>query len=406
VVTARPIRIGYSLSLTGPLASNGNTARLAHQLWEEDINRRGGLLGRQVELTCVDDQTNPKLVLDIYRRLLDEQKVDLVVGGYGDNSVAPAMPLIMERQRFLVALMALAVNASLNYPNYFTMIPTGPRPSEALTEGFFSLAAQQRPKPATMAIIAADAPFSKNPVLGAKAHAEKNGFTVVSEALYPLSATDLGSFIQNLEPLAPDILFFCSYLNDSAALLRSLSASRLEPKIVGGAMIGPQNGAIKSQLGPLLNGIVNYEYWLPVPSMMYAGVSEVIARYQTLAQGTAADPLGYYVAPLAYAQMQVVEQAIRGTNSLEDAKLAQFARNGSFSTVLGDIRFGATGSWSEPRVLQVQYQNILSSDLAEFKAPGSHAVVWPSTLTSGALIYPYAKAKLVAKSSWPRQART
>jgi len=137
-VSAKPIRFGYCLSLTGPLASNGNTARLAHQLWERHVNRNGGLLGRLVEMVCIDDETNPKLVPGIYKRLLDDKSVDLVIGGYGDNSVSPAMPLIIERNRFFIALMALAVNASLSYPNYFVMIPTGPHPIEALTEGFLT----------------------------------------------------------------------------------------------------------------------------------------------------------------------------------------------------------------------------------------------------------------------------
>src|ERR1700752_2835366 len=145
-MSEQPIRIGYCLSLSGPLASNGKTARLAHQIWQQDVNRKGGLLGRKVEMVCIDDQTNPKLVSDIYKRLLDDEKVDLLVGGYGDNSVAPAMPLVMERSRYLVALMALAVNASFGYANYFVMIPTGPQPAETLTEGFFALAAKQSPK--------------------------------------------------------------------------------------------------------------------------------------------------------------------------------------------------------------------------------------------------------------------
>jgi branched-chain amino acid transport system substrate-binding protein len=114
-MSGQPIRIGYCLSLTGPLASNGKTARLAHKIWEANINQKGGLLGRKVEMICIDDQTNPKLVSDIYKRLLDDEKVDLVVGEYGDSSVSPAMPLIIERNRYLVALMALAVNASFGY---------------------------------------------------------------------------------------------------------------------------------------------------------------------------------------------------------------------------------------------------------------------------------------------------
>jgi branched-chain amino acid transport system substrate-binding protein len=393
-VSEQPIRIGYCLSLSGALASNGKTARLAHQIWQNDVNREGGLLGRPAEMICIDDQTNPKLVPEIYRRLLDDEKVDLVVGGYGDNSVSPAMPLIIERNRYLVALMALAVNATLGYANYFVMIPTGPQPNEALTEGFFKLAAGQTPKPVSMAILAADAPFSKSPVLGAKAHADKHGFRLVSEDRYPLSTTDLVPFIRSLKPVNPDILFLCSYLNDSVGLLRAINEVGLEPRIMGGAMIGPQNGSIKAQLGPLLNGLVNYEYWLPVQKMMFPGVSEMMAKYQSLAENAGADPLGYYVAPQAYAQMQIVEQAIAGTGSLDDAKLAQFTRDASFKTVVGDVKFGKGGGWSEARVLAVQYQNIKGADLSEFKDARTQAVVWPPSLASGALIYPYAGAKV------------
>jgi branched-chain amino acid transport system substrate-binding protein len=391
-MSAQPIRIGYCLSLTGPLASNGKTARLAHQIWEQGVNRKGGLLGRKVQMICIDDETNPKLVPDIYKRLLDDEKVDLVIGGYGDNSVSPAMSLIMERNRYLVALMALAVNASFDYSNYFVMIPTGPRPSEALTEGFFALAAKQSPKPESMAILAADAPFSKGPVQGAKAHADKHGFKVVSDARYPLSATDLAPFIRDLKPINPDILFLCSYLNDSVGLLRAIDQVGLEPKMVGGSMIGPQNGSIKAQLGPLLNGLVNYEYWLPVPKMMYPGIAQMMAEYQSLAPSAGADPLGYYVAPQAYAQMQVVEQAIAGAGSLDDARLAQVTRDSSFKTVVGDVKFGKGGGWSEARVLQVQYQNIKGADLSDFRDARTQAVVWPSSFASGTLIYPYVKA--------------
>jgi branched-chain amino acid transport system substrate-binding protein len=392
-MSGQPIRIGYCLSLSGPLASNGKTARLTHQIWQHDVNERGGLLGRSVDMICIDDQTNPKLVPDIYKHLLDEEKVDLVIGGYGDNSVAPAMPLIMERNRYLIALMALAVNASLGYANYFAMIPTGPQPTEALTEGFFDLAASQSPKPATMAILAADAPFSKGPAAGAKAHAEKRGFQLVSEDRYPLTASDLTPFIRSLTPVSPDILFLCSYLNDSVALLRAINEVGLAPKIVGGAMIGPQNGAIKAQLGPLLNGLVNYEYWLPVRKMMFPGVAGMIAKYQALVQDGGADPLGYYVAPQAYAQMQVIEQAVSATVSVDDAKLAQFTRENTFKTVVGDVKFGKGGGWSAPRVLQVQYQNIKRADLSEFKDASTQAVVWPANLASGELVYPYANAR-------------
>lgn len=388
-----PIKIGYCLSLSGPLASNGRTAQAAHKLWEEDVNRRGGLLGRPVQMICLDDETNPQLVAGIYKRLLDDEVVDLVIGGYGDNSVAPAMPLVMERRRYLVALMALAVNATFGYENYFAMIPTGPRPTEALTEGFFALAAGQSPRPASIAILAADAAFSLGPVAGAKQHATRLGFRVESELRYPLATTDFEPLIRALATRVPDILFLCSYLRDSVGLLRAIDAVGLAPQLVGGAMIGPQNGSVKLELGPALNGVVNYEYWLPAPTMMYPGVAELIASYQTRAAAADSDPLGYYVVPQAFAQMQVVEQAIAGTGSLDDAQLARYTRAHTFKTVVGDVSFGPGGGWSEPRVLQVQYQNITSHEVSDFMNERTQPVVWPPALSSGTFMYPYARAR-------------
>ena len=185
------------------------------------------------------------------------------------------MPLIMERQRFFVGLMGLGVNNSLAYPNYFAMIPTGPDPNAALTEGFFALAAEQRPRPATVALVSADAEFSRNPILGAKANAEKYGFQIVHEATYPLTTENFTPVIDAVAESNCDLLFLCSYLDDSIGLVRAIHAHPFRPKMVGAGMIGPQNTAVKTTLGPLLNGFVNYEYWEPVPKMMFPGVQPI-----------------------------------------------------------------------------------------------------------------------------------
>jgi len=310
---SQPIRVGYCLSLTGPVAGNTRSARLAHDIWREDGNRRGGLLGRPVELVCYDDQGDASRVPGIYKRLMDEDKVDLVIGGYGTTSLLPAMPLIMERERFFVGLMGLGVNNALAYPNYFAMIPTGPDPNAALTEGFFALAAEQRPRPATVALLSAEAEFARNPILGAKANSEKYAFRIVHEATYPLTTKNFEPVIDAVAKSNCDLLFLCSYLADSIALVRAISAHRFRPKMVGGAMIGPQNTEVRTTLGPQLNSFVNYEYWVPDPKMAFAGVQEMLKTYQARAAAAGVDLLGHYMAPLAYAQMQVVAQAINAT---------------------------------------------------------------------------------------------
>ncbi|KQW49562.1 MULTISPECIES: amino acid ABC transporter substrate-binding protein [unclassified Roseateles] len=387
--SASPIRLGYCLSLSGPVGGNGQAARLAHEIWTDDINKRGGLLGRPVEIVCYDDGSDAVKVPALYRKLLDEDEVDLVFGGYGTNTILPAMPLIMERQRFFVGLMGLGVNNELNYPNYFAMVPTGPDPNAALTEGFFELGAVQNPRPTTVGLISADAEFARNPIRGAKANALKHGYRVVHEATYPLTTTDFEPLIEAVAQSQCDLLFLCSYLDDSIGLVRAIRAHTFRPKMVGASMIGPQNAMVKAELGPLLNGFVNYEYWVPVPALKFNGVQELLARYRTRAVDAGVDPLGHYMAPLAYAQMQVIAQAIEATGSLNDADLSAYAREARFQTVMGDVMFGNHGEWVEPRVVQVQFQEIVGHDATQFLDASRQVVVSPVELVSGRLIYPY-----------------
>jgi branched-chain amino acid transport system substrate-binding protein len=159
-----------------------------------------------------------------------------------------------------------------------------------------------------------------------------------------------------------------------------------------GAMIGPQNTAVKTTLGPLLNGFLNYEYWVPVPKMMFPGVREFLNAYQARAGAADVDVLGHYVAPLAYAQMQVVAQAVEATSSLDDAALLTFTRDATLNTVMGDVKFGKNGEWAYPRVLQIQYQGIAGHEADQFKDGLRQVVVSPNTLASGQLIFPYAEA--------------
>jgi branched-chain amino acid transport system substrate-binding protein len=158
-------------------------------------------------------------------------------------------------------------------------------------------------------------------------------------------------------------------------------------------MVGPQNTAMKAQLGPLLNGFTNYDFWLPVPKLNFPGVDELMKKYQARAAAEGVDPLGYYMAPQAYAQFQVLAQAITATKTLNDDKLADYIRANTFKTVLGDVKFGKGGEWAEGRVLQVQFQNIKGNDVDQFKDVKTQVVVSPKEYISGSPVYPYEKAK-------------
>jgi branched-chain amino acid transport system substrate-binding protein len=391
--TGEPIKIGYSMSLTGGLAANGRSALLAQKIWEEDTNTKGGLLGRPVRLIHYDDQTNPATVPGIYAKLLDVDKVDLIIGGYGTNLLAPAMPVAIQKKKMLIGLFGLAVNSEFNYPNYFAMIPSGPAPKSAFTKGFFDTAMAQNPKPRTVAIVAADAEFSVNASEGARENAKAAGLTVVYDRRYPVASTDLAPAVRAIAATNPDLVIVCSYPPDSVGMVRAVNEVGFKPKMIGGAMVGLQSTAIKTQLGLLLNGWTNYDYWLPVPKMRFAGVDDLMRKYQARAAAEGVDALGYYMAPWGYAQLQVLQQAVVGTESLDDSKLGDYLRANKFKTVVGDVTFGKDGEWAQSRVLQIQFRNIKSNDLAQFKDISTQVVVAPAEYESGKLIYPYEKAK-------------
>jgi branched-chain amino acid transport system substrate-binding protein len=391
--SGEPIKIGFSMALTGGLAPNGKSALLAQKIWEEDINGKGGLLGRPVKLIYYDDKSSPAEVPSIYTKLLDIDKVDLIIGPYATAMIAPAMPIVIQRKKTFIGLLGLAVNSEFNYPNYFVMIPSGPDAKPAFTKGFFDVAMAQNPKPQTVAIVAADQEFSRNAADGARENAQKAKLKIVYDKTYPPSTTDFAPIVRAIQATNPDILNINSYPPDSVGMVRAVNEIGFKPKMIGGGMVGLQATAIKTQLGPLLNGFTNYDFWLPVPKMDFPGVGDLIKRYQARAGAEGVDPLGYYMAPWGYAQLQVLQQAVEGTKSLDDAKLGDYIRANTFSTVVGDVKFGAKGEWAESRVLQVQFQHVKGNDVGQFKDISTQVVVSPAQYESGKVIYPYENAK-------------
>jgi branched-chain amino acid transport system substrate-binding protein len=392
-LSGEPIKIGYGISQTGGLAPNGKSALLAQKIWEEDINASGGLLGRPVRLVYFDDQSNPAAVPGIYTKLLDVDKVDLINGGYGTNMLAPAMPIVIPRKKILIGLFGIAVNAEFNYPKYFSMVPLGPDPKPALTKGFFEVAMAQNPKPRTVAIVGADAEHSVNCSEGARENAKASGLTVVYDKGYPPTTIDFTPIVRAIQGTNPELVVICSYPTDSAGMVKAVNEVGFKPKMIGGGMVGLQATVFKTQLGPLLNGFVNYDVWLPIPQMNTPGVAEFMRKYQARAPAEGVDPLGYYVAPWGYAQLQVLQQAVAATKSLDDDKLADYMRTATFKTVVGDVRFGANGEWTQSRVLQVQFQNIRGNAVDQFRDISTQVVVTPMEYVTGKVIYPYEAAK-------------
>ena len=289
-----PITIGFSMALTGSLAVNGKSGLLATQIWAEDVNAKGGLLGRPVKLIFYDDQTNSSLVPGIYTKLLDVDKVDLVVSGYGTNIAAPAMPVIIQHKSTFVSLFALDINEEFKYPKYFSMLPVGPDPRPAISEGFFDIIKANKEKLGlkTIALATGDGEATRNGTDGARVNLKKAGLDIVYDKNYPLTTTDFTPIIRAIQATNADVVFISSYPNDSVGVIRSVHELGLNTKVFGGNFTGPQSTSIKTSLGPMLNGIITFDWWLPAEKLRFPGVMEFLKDYQARAGKEGVDPAG------------------------------------------------------------------------------------------------------------------
>jgi branched-chain amino acid transport system substrate-binding protein len=390
---AEPVKIGFGMALTGPLSANGKSALLAMQIWEEDINAKGGLLGRPVKLIYYDDQSSPAQVPAIYAKLLDVDKVDFIVSGYVSGQIAPLMPVAIQRRKIVISLFGTGINDNFKYDRYFSMIPNGPSPRPAFTRGFFKVAMEQSPKPETIALAAADAEFGHNACEGARDNAKETGLKIVYDKSYPPATTDFSPVIRAVQATKPDLFVICSYPLDSVGMVQAVNEAGLKPKMIGGAMVGLQSTVFKTKLGPALNGFMNYDFWLPAKSLMFKGTAEFLQKYQDRAAKAGVDPLGYYMAPFSYSYLEVLGQAITETKSVDDAKLAEAMRKTTFKTVVGDVKFAPNGEWAKSRVFQAQFRGIKGNGVDQFKNPDTLAIITPAEFKSGNVIYPYEKAR-------------
>jgi branched-chain amino acid transport system substrate-binding protein len=392
--SAEPIKVGMTMALTGGVAPIGKQVLAALEIWRDDVNAKGGLLGRPVKLVYYDDQSNPANVPGLYTKLIDVDKVDLLIGPYATNMVAPVIPVLMQLKKTTIGILANAANSKFHYNQYFSMLPTGPEPQKSFAYGFFKLAAAAKPRPTTVVIVAADAEFAQNAADGARQSIKEiGGFKLLADQKYPPSTTDFAPIMHSVQALNPDIVYVAAYPPDSVGIVRAANEIGLTPKMFGGTFIGLLVTPIKMQLGPLMNGIVNNEVFLPAPAFTFPGTLDVLAKYRAIAQREHIDPIGWAFPPLGYAAGQVLAQAVEGTKSLDQIKLAAYMHTHTFATVVGNISFGKDGEWTKSRVVFTQFQHVAGHSLDEFKDTTHEVVVWPDEYKAGNMIYPYADAK-------------
>jgi branched-chain amino acid transport system substrate-binding protein len=375
----QPIKIGMSMPQSGPLGGGGKAALLALNMWVEDVNAKGGMLGRKVELISYDDQGNPALTPGIYSKLLDIDKVELLIAPYATVPTAPLMPMVKQRGLLLMGNFSFQVNHTVKHDMWFNNAPWGDAAS--WFEGFFLASKQFNGK--TVAFLAADQEFAQNLATGAKELAKKAGMETVYEQNYPPTAVDFSSMMRAIRAAKPDMVFVASYPGDSVAIVRAVNEVGVGPsvKLFGGGMVGLQFTPIMESLGSQLNGIVNYTSY--APGMDFPGVKEFLERYAKRAAEAKVDPLGFYLPPFNYAIGQMIEQAVAATKSLDHKKLADYLHKNEMKTIVGPITFGPDGERAKPVVPMIQFRDIADKNVDQFRQTGKQVIIYPSQYKNG-----------------------
>ena len=386
-----PIRVGMSMPQTGGLAGGGKASLLGIEIWRDDINARGGLLGRKVELVVYDDKSSAAETPAIYAKLLDVDKVDLLFAPYATVPTAPLMPMVKQRGLLLMGNFSFQVNSKIHHDMWFNNAPWGPADSWAT--GFLGLGQKAGGK--TIALLSADQEFAQNLAKTAREVAKQRDLQIVFDQVYPPSTVEFSSIIRAMNAAKPDIVYVASYPPDSAAILRAVNEIGIDDnvKIFGGAMVGLQFAAIMENLGSLLNGVVNYNTWLPEPSMYFDGTKQFFETYRKRAVEAKVDPLGYYIAPYGFAMGQMIEQAITATKSLDQKTLAKYLHENVLKTIVGPIQFAEDGEWKESSTLEAQFRSVKDKNLDQFRSAGKQVILFPDKLKTGDLITPFEAAR-------------
>ena len=384
-----PVKIGMGIAQTGPLASAGKPALLALRMWIEDVNARGGLLGRRVELIAYDDQGSASVTPALYAKLLDLDRVDLLIAPYGTVPTAPLMGMVKSRGKLLMGNFSFQVNRVVKHDLWFNNAPWND--AKSWSEGFFRIGQAQDAR--SVAFLAADNEFGQSLANGAREFAKQFGLKFVYDQNYPPGITDFSSMIRAIRAARPDMVFVMSYPAESVLIVRAVGEIGVgaSVKIFGGGMVGLQATPIMESLGTALNGIVNYNTY--VPGMRYEGIDAFLSRYSKRATEATVDPLGFYLPPFAYAIGQILEQAIAATRSLQDRAIADYLRANAMRTIVGPIRYGADGEWAQPRVVTTQFQGVKDKNLEQFRKSGVQALLFPEDLKNGQVRTPFEKAR-------------
>jgi len=360
-----PIRLGASLSLTGTYAKLGKNQHEGYQLCLKELNAKGGLLGRKVELVVYDDQSLPPTGVRLYEKLITEDKVDVVMGPYS-SPITEAVANVTEKyKKIMVTPLAATTSIFRKEPRrkYIFMILS---PAEVYLEGLIDTAAKRGLK--TVAVINEDTLFSKAAAAGAVELAKKKGLQVVFQEAYPKGNTDFSALLTKIKSTNADVIAAATYFDDAVALTRQMKELNVNPK-----MYGVTVGGDLPEFYDTLKGNAEYIYgatqWEPV--LNYPGNKEFFESYKAEFKHEPS-----YHSAAGYAGCLIYAEGVKRAGSLEADKVREQLLKGEMRTMFGDYKVDQDGFQLAHKMVTFQWQK------------EKKVIVWPDDLAQGKILFP------------------
>ena len=359
-----PIKIGASMSVTGTYAKPGTYQKQGYDVCIDELNAKGGILGRRVELVIYDDQSTPATAVRLYEKLITEDKVDAVMGPYS-SAVSEAVANVTEKyKKVMVAPLAATTSIFKKGRKYIFMVIT---PAESYLEGLIDMAAKRGLK--TVAIINEDTLFPKASAAGTAEAAKKRGMQVVLQEAYPKGNTDFSALLVKIKAANPDVIAAGTYFDDAVAITRQMKELNVNPKMFGLTVGGdlPEFYDLLKQNADYVYGSTQWDESLPYP-----GQKEFLAAYKAKFKGQ--EP-SYHTAA-GYAGCLIYAEAVKKAGTLDADKVRDQLLKMEIKTAFGDYKVEPDGFQIAHKMVMLQWQD------------GKRIVVWPDDLANGKPRYP------------------
>ena len=364
VAAQTPIKIGASMSVTGTYAKPGTYQKQGYDVCIDELNAKGGILGRKVELVIYDDQSTPATAVRLYEKLITEDKVDAVMGPYS-SAVSEAVANVTEKyKKVMVAPLAATTSIFKKGRKYIFMVIT---PAENYLDGLIDMAAKRGLK--TVAIIHEDTLFPKASAAGTVEAAKKKGMQVVLQEAYPKGNTDFSALLVKIKAANPDVIAAGTYFDDAVAITRQMKELNVNPKMFGLTVGGdlPEFYDLLKQNADYIYGSTQWDESLPYP-----GQKEFLAAYKAKFKGQ--EP-SYHTAA-GYAGCLIYAEAVKKAGSLDADKVRDQLLKMEIKTAFGEYKVEPDGFQIAHKMVMLQWQD------------GKRIVVWPDDLANGKMRYP------------------